>query len=239
MTRDVQTYEPDYQSVNRHLRFEQSAKRPMKETPILFTPENSLLILQGLKTETRRIIKPQPDQTNAKGRPVSQVAAYTTDVPAASQAYYWQTNGVCYSSNPFFCPHGWTGDRLWVREKLIRPDGDPWLYAADNQPVMVAKEDETAMLGRTTRKQDYCPSIFMPRWACRTRLELTEVRGERLHDITEEDAKAEGASLFSRHDETGPPNYRAGYRHIWDKINGKTMPWEKNCWVWVLCFRVI
>lgn len=87
-----------------------------------------------------------------------------------------------------------SGDLLWCREGMVRPDGDPWLYRADNQPVMVAQEDETAMIVWAHHKQqDYCPSIHMPRWASRITLEATEdAREEPLSAITEAEAIAEG-----------------------------------------------
>ena len=91
------------------------------------------------------------------------------------------------------------------------------------------------------------PSIFMPRWASRLTLRITSVRVERVQDITEEDARAEGASRshqgdrphFSRHP---VPNdtHRLGFVHIWDSINaGRGFGWDANPWVWVIGFEVV
>lgn len=114
------------------------------------------------------------------------------------------------------------GDHLWVREHLRRPDGDPWLYAADNQPVMVAKATETAMVAWAHHKeQDYCPSIHMPRWASRITLEaLEDARMERLWDISDEDARREGMESCTPADQ---------FRALWDTLH--TDPgerWEDN-----------
>jgi hypothetical protein len=90
------------------------------------------------------------------------------------------------------------------------------------------------------------PSIHMPRWASRLELQVTDVRVERLQDISEEDAREEGADLLSEDgmsgwghtDETCPASYtrRNGFRHLWDSINAKRAPWDSNPWVWVVSF---
>lgn len=119
------------------------------------------------------------------------------------------------------------GDRLWCREMLRLPDGEPWVYEADHQAVMVSKEEETAMLVWAHHKdQDYCSSMFMPRWACRIVLECEEdARLERLQDITEEEAEAEGVDK-SRCGVSGYAmepvySFRTGFVRIWSSLHTK------------------
>lgn len=128
------------------------------------------------------------------------------------------------------------GHRLWVREHLTRPDGDPWCYAADRQPVMVSKEDETAMLVWAHHKeQDYCPGIHMYRWASRILLEATEdARREPLRNVTEEEAELEGVS--------GDDDFTACMRFamLWDSLHKKPGErWADNPTVTVLAFTRI
>jgi uncharacterized protein YqfB (UPF0267 family) len=125
------------------------------------------------------------------------------------------------------CPYGIPGDRLWVRETWADPCGK-------RLPVYRADE-ATAYLNVKWR-----PSIFMPRWASRITLEVTGVRVERLQDITEEDAQAEGVEARrSMKDGVAPVvySYQDPFRIIWDSINGKKYPWSDNPWVWVIEFR--
>lgn len=132
------------------------------------------------------------------------------------------------------------GDVLWCRETLRLPDGEPWVYEADHQAVMVSKEDETAMLVWAHHKdQDYCSSMFMPRWACRIALECEEdARLERLQDITEEDAIAEGVErcgswwrCYSLLLEDGgkAESARASFSSLWSTLHTKPGErWEDN-----------
>lgn len=141
------------------------------------------------------------------------------------------------------CPYGYQGDRLWVREGFSGPhyqskcrpsewsDSDPIWYWADGNPEG----------GDWTRNK---PSIHMPRWASRILLEVTGVRVEKLRDISESDAKAEGAR--SADPATGREcildpsmgSYRLHYRDIWESINGPGA-WDANPWVWVIEFKVL
>jgi hypothetical protein len=128
-----------------------------------------------------------------------------------------------------WCPYGQPGDRLWVRETTWRNGG----YVATDKSN-IAHEGK-------------CPSIFMPRWVSRINLKLTDVRVERLQDISEADAIAEGIQgdgimYYDYSPEgTGLPTQtpRSSYCGLWDSINGKRFPWASNPWVWVLTFRRI
>jgi hypothetical protein len=119
------------------------------------------------------------------------------------------------------------GDTLWVRET--------WAYSTDydgdvilNRKILYRADGEKTILPSTWR-----PSIHMPRWASRINLEVTGVRVERLKDITEEDALAEGV-ISSDYDKT----YRYAFSVLWDSINAKRgYGWAANPWVWVIEFR--
>lgn len=122
--------------------------------------------------------------------------------------------------------------RLWVRETfLLRQSGEHCVYRADM--------DEVEASGFGAMYGGWRPSIFMRRIHSRILLEVTNVRVERLHEITEDDAFAEGISdrwLVRNH--SGPPR-RSNYIYLWDDINGKKHPWSSNPWVWVVSFRRI
>ena len=139
----------------------------MKEKPILFNAHMVRAILDNRKTQTRRVIKSQPIG------PVEKLSA----------CWSWADTG---SRDPefgghygFSCPHGKPGDRLWVRETVCLSGSVPF-YRADGEPHI---------------KVPWTPSIFMPRSASRFTLEITDVRVERLQDISEDDAEKEGIEI--------------------------------------------
>lgn len=137
------------------------------------------------------------------------------------------------------CPYGKPGDHLWVRETHAPMIGGGWVYAADYTPERLRQKDG---------KGFWKPSIFMKRAACRITLEIVSVRVERLQDISEADAIAEGVDLFQRAHE--PRVYRdyshkklhyglsavGSYRTLWESINGPES-WALNPWVWVVEFK--
>lgn len=173
-----------------------------REHPILFSGPMVRAILDGKKTQTRRVMTPQP------GHGVMQ--------PVVGQ----------YFQKP--CPFGVIGDRLWVRETFATYSGDEGtsglLYRAD--PMF----DTTTVFDWTWK-----PSIHMPRWASRLDLEITGLRVERIQDITEEDAQAEGRTLQDFG--SGGPGY---FPHTWDALNAKRgFSWAANPWVWVIGFGVV
>lgn len=187
----------------------------MKERPILFSTEMVKAILEGRKTQTRRVVKKQP---HGAGEWVRQLAS-------------WLFPNV----NPYIklkCPYGQPGDRLWVRETFLverSQHKDFYEYKADYSNTFAG---------------DVCwkPSIFMPREACRILLEVTDVRVERLQDISEEDAIAEGISLPNYAEQAIKdiffPEPSAIYSELWESINGKGS-WDKNPWVWVIEFKKV
>jgi hypothetical protein len=199
----------------------------MKERPILFTGEMVRAILKGRKTQTRRVGKPvrHPDLGNLY------------DIGALVLEH--EPQHVIHRA----CPYGQPGDRLWVREtfaivprtayrcsdgvqQTLRPD-DPYDHDA-----AIYREGWTRSGGGFRWR----PSIHMPRWASRITLEITGIRIERLQDISEADAIAEGVknSLHL----PGGRFARENYEHLWWTINGDGS-WEKNPWVWVIEFQRI
>jgi len=196
----------------------------MRERPILFSSPMVRAILYGRKTQTRRVCKGQRELSNVRDFQIDR------------------------------CPYGQPGDRLWVRETWaavhfsIDPEtgiADDWhgshdippgdgggywskLYAADNHPT--DKEE---------RGFSWRPSIHMPRWASRITLEVTGVRVERLCDISESDASAEGVDFGNTTDPlTGEIDRDAceAFEALWESINGAGS-WDANPWVWVVEFR--
>jgi len=213
-----------------------------RERPILFSSPMVRAILSGAKVQTRRIVKPQPVRDHEYlGGWAIKTKRNDVSVASINQGIY-----------PEACPYGKVGDKLWVREGLHRPDGDPWLYRADDLPVMVDKAEETAMLVWAHHKeQDYCPGIHAPRWASRITLEISGVRIEQLNCITEADALAEGIHRFKLpngnvygYDPNGTPGKMVmdsatdAYAALWEKINGAGS-WKNNPFVWVVSFKRI
>ena len=214
----------------------------VKERPILFTAEMIRAILAGHKTMTRRILKPQPDEKYSDGR------WYADRYDHSRDFVFWGRPGtekanVC--GLPFFwSPYGDVGERLWCRETwaLQIPVGAS--IHAERVPYYRADHDETFIPPR------WKPSIFMPRWASRITLEITGVKAERLQDISEEDAIAEGVGHGFRMN-AGWPDYghivngvctlthdsaRMSFATLWDAINGKDS-WALNPWLWVISFK--
>jgi hypothetical protein len=215
----------------------------VKERPILFSGPMVKAILEGRKSQTRRIVKPMRGWEEKY--PICK-----PDMMHYGWQIWWHgdiTDRVGVSQD---CPYGKPGDRLWVRETLRRPDGDPWLYDADKQPVMVSRENETAMLTWAHHKnQDHCVSIHMPRWASRITLEITDVRVERLQEVSGNDAKAEGVRGFNEDGCWVYEDYiggrgtwcmsaKASFLTLWESINGHESL-ANNEWVWVVSFKRI
>lgn len=200
----------------------------MTERPILFSGAMVRAILAGQKTQTRRIIKPSPPR-----------------VMEAPQGHEFSVAGHDHR-----CPYGQPGDRLWVRETW-RPVMEAWRsfveYAAEGPTLDNIHRDLMAPLNRLAlrfpgaRKDRHSevwhPSIHMPRWASRILLEVKAVRVERLQDISEGDARAEGVE--PRIVSHGPPElkgYVLGFKDLWREINGAES-WAANPWVWVIEFE--
>lgn len=128
-------------------------------------------------------------------------------------------------------PYGTPGDRLWVREAWRSGKLTDRFPPREMTPHPVWYDADGAAPAATNGKPR--PGMFMPRWASRITLDLTGVRVERLQDISEADALAEGSPLTS-----GSYSHRGWYRELWGEINGRDS-WATNPWVWVLSFRRI
>ena len=209
----------------------------MKERPILFSAPMVRALLAGTKTQTRRVMKPQ--------------LVYGT-VAGLFNSWYLprsEGGGTLYPNGKEkilgTCPYGQPGDRLWVRETFARIDGQtrPWIET-DYQATYTHGDRLGDTLGI---KKRWTPSIHMPRHASRITLEVTGVRVERLQDISEADAMADGTTPIPDpcdHERlacadigcSGPQPYRAGFRALWQGINGPGS-WEENPWVWVVQFN--
>ena len=186
----------------------------MKERPIIFSGAMVEAILDGRKTQTRRVLRPQP-VSNSQG-------------------------GALVPLRPS-CPYGYIGDKLWVRETWT-PDGVDKDAAKllKRAPVHYRADGEAPEFLNVKWRSPR----FMPRWASRITLEITDVRVQRLQAISEEDALAEGVvcndgSPFIQ----GIPTTliqqpREEFMHLWDSINAKRgYGWDSNPWVWAIMFR--
>lgn len=189
----------------------------MQERPILFSAPMVRALLAGTKTQTRRVVKPQPDSTHS-GFPYWSVGGYR-----ASWCRSAADGGPLMPANPLLCPYGQPGDRLWVRE-THGYGGDA--YAPDVH--YRATHPDAPVQGR------WLPSIHMRRRDSRILLEITAVRVERLQDISEADALAEGVPHSLNL--PGGRFARENFEHLWWTINGDGS-WESNPWVWVVEFQ--
>lgn len=204
------------------------------ECGMIFNAEMVRALLSGRKTQTRRIIKPQPEATlsgSLYGKWLSRAL-----------------NGLLLpkiEDIAIHCPFGVVGDRIWVRETFQGPlfdydlmdsyckDPTPFekpefcVYKADGVPApeFYDADDELHCCWR--------PSIHMPRWACRILLEITNVRVERLKSISDGDAIREGCSTA---DMMSGDCVADVFARLWASIYGSDS-WNANPWVWVIEFK--
>jgi len=210
----------------------------VKERPLLMNGEMVRAVLDCRKTQTRRIVKPQPPEwiNELHGGELSQRAPYAIE-DDEQRVFGW---GFQDDHDRYYkFPYGSIGDRLWVRETVKRAGAGACWFAADNSLVYgTDKLTGKRMAAHYQYKRDVLPSIHMPRDWSRITLEITEVRVERLRDISEEDAIAEGV-VFG----TGKPGEcrtcaKGAFMDLWNSING-TDAWLKNPWVWVMAFKKV
>lgn len=194
----------------------------MRERPILLNAEMVRAVLDGRKTQTRRILTPRQlkmiDAAASIGECYPLESGHQHE---NSQSYYRE-----------WCPFGAVGDRLWVRETWAEAGGSApelQLYRA-SYPAHVPCHYENVPPAEQIR---WRPSIHMPRWASRITLEITGVRVERLKCISEEDARAEGAPTECC--VIGDKHF-LGFRTLWRSIYGEES-WQANPWVWVIEFK--
>lgn len=223
-----------------------------KAKPILFSAPMVNAILAGTKTQTRRAVKPQPpgdyiclanpERITRSGVGVRPDQYFCDNGTGKSRAVvYSDGSGRNYDTgNALFCPYGQLGDILYVKEALVR-DVYGLTYKADDADVEVP-----VGCGWKCRLGTISP-IHMPRWASRITLEITDVRVQRVRDISEEDAKAEGIRPIDCGG-SGPNHWTDGthnaptakevYRELWGSISGWDS-WDANPWCWCISFRRI
>ena len=168
----------------------------MKETGIIMSGDHPLKCLDGTKTQTRRVIKPQPTKPlvyrTVRGRP---------------ELEYWYEPDNGGIARAYDCPYGQVGDRLRVKETWATENC--YNHLKPSEIPQSAKIFYLATDGYDPFKMGIVrPSIFMPRWASRILLEITEVRAEKLQSITEEDTKAEGVNGYLVEKLSGGNDYR-------------------------------
>ena len=122
----------------------------------------------------------------------------------------------------FKCPYGQAGDHLWVRETFWKHETGAIFYKADNDNIRNGEK--------------FKPSIFMPRSASRITLEITNIRVERLQEISNEDSLSEGIAIPDEPVHFAPREY---FKILWNNINSKKYPWSSNPWVWVIEFKKV
>lgn len=176
----------------------------MEIKPILFSTPMVQAILEGRKTQTRRVIKPQPEEWKQL------FSTDDTKFPIRKKAQGFELIKSKYNK----------GDILWVRETFAE------ITNGHNETFIEYKANGN------TGDWKWKPSIYMPKKAARIFLEVTNVRAERLQDITGEDSVNEGVP-------NGPYaiNPVTNFKKLWDSINSKRHPWESNPWVWVYDFE--
>ena len=225
----------------------------MATRPILFSAPMIRALLDGTKTQTRRVAQVTDD--SCKPGFIRPLAGVTPRRPESHVSY---------------CPYGGPGDLLWVRETYCieheidgntpphsdgRPtqinadafagDGEhawrqPHYRATDPEPELAYEYGTCARCLAAEPHAHWKPSIHMPRWASRLTLEITDVRLQRVHEISEADARAEGAAPASISPADNGAPYVHAFRGLWDSINAaRGHAWADNPFVWALSFRVV
>lgn len=200
----------------------------MTERGILFTPENYGKVEDGSKVQTRRIMELQPTD-----KPDISRCSLTKNGSKPVTAAMWIVEGDLKAC---VCPYGTVGDRLYVKEGLEKEPGTPGVrYRRDQQSAKTYVTGESMLW---EWQKDYLSPLHMPKWAARLWLELTDVRVERLHDISEADAFAEGIAKEDPRQSAVTTLLR--FRRLWEsnKIH-KPGSWEMNPWVWCLTFTKV
>lgn len=211
----------------------------MKERPILFNAPMVKAILEGRKTQTRRVVKSDLIINQAE----FECGNRPHVIRSEPSLQYWVENG---------CPFGQVGDRLWVRETFMDLSGTGVEHRDSEgqlQKYAYATDCPRGSHSDELRKDfglKWKPSIHMPRSASRILLEITNIRVEHLNGISKTDAIAEGVDKYHNSDfyvrygfeNDWCANAFASFAYLWESVYGKES-WTANPWVWVVEFKVI
>lgn len=208
----------------------------IKERPMLFNGEMVNAVLNGSKNQTRRVIK-------------------------GVEGGDWLKGASCHVFDAKHkCPYGKVGDELWVREKWkydgFTDGGIPFIkYAADGAVEYKEPSDDWCErvqdiwaelsdpknydIEKKAMDHKWRPSIHIPRWASRTQLKITNIRVERVQEISEEDCLGEGVFIDLKNAfAVKPPKLRDKFKELWDSINKESgYGWKVNPYVWVVDFE--
>lgn len=216
--------------------------RLFKERPLLFTDVMVRALLAGTKTQTRRIVK-FPVRKGRHGFYTAESLAHAFSISEPNGHAALEILASC-------CPYGAVGDRFWLREAyrtikafdhlkpseiLARHQNPPLEYIADGDEK--GNYSDRTVLGRSRH------APFMPRWASRLTLEIASIRVERLQDISEADALAEGVGpvqllRLTNGQQMPIENAKHLFERLWESIHGPDS-WAQNPWVWAIEFRRI
>lgn len=231
-----------------------------KEIPLLMTSTMVQATLAGTKTQTRRIMKPQP--VRVSDGHIGSGGYFACEKRGIGATELRMVPNVWLS---YGCPYGTDGDRIWVREAwhvgkchdktkpkdifpnvLAQGKGVTVLYDAGGWVSFGPEGREEPIYPNDQAMPDWAgkgrPSIFLPRAFSRISLDIVSIHVERLQDISEEDAKAEGAPDYQEGIDAPPEDddqvwsYQASFRRLWESINGAGS-WDANPWVWVIKFK--
>lgn len=241
----------------------------LRERPIIFSGEMCMAILGNRKTQTRRLIKPQPVRSLPNTKPleggdgtweIHRPLGWRWQKSKDFSVYTADKSELSFGENlARHCPYGVAGDRLWVKETWL-PDAPINGWSGDiewdgcGRPAKGVpdryRSPEHCLYAASWSGHEisWKSPLFMPRWASRLTLEITGVRVERVQDISEADAIAEGIRKSiggmwcgAPHKAHGFPKQqntaREAFADLWDHINGKRAPWASNPFCWVISFR--
>ena len=210
----------------------------MKERPIIFQAPMVRAILDGRKTQERRVVKQQLIQLADESRWYS-FDHRGINYRVTSRNSRNSTVGA-WAQLRQFCPHGQVGDQLWVRETHAIVPRTAYAHSEGVQQKLRPDDNHDAAVYRADWVRctpgSWRSSTQMPRWASRITLEITGVRVERLQDISEADAMAEGTTPSGVGCNLDYLKFRAGYQTLWESNHGPES-WNLNPWVWVIEFK--
>lgn len=207
------------------------------EKPILFSTSLVRAILDGRKTVTRRVMKPQPSE-GWHPYDYGEVHKLVNGVPDVDKPIGWGPTSAD-GLEAYKSPYGQPGTELWVRETHAYVPKTAYQASVGIPQVINPEDDYEAAIFRASfdRSQGgirWRPSIHMPRWASRIQLKVTDIRVERVQEITYEDICREGISFQKR-----PVFAAVEFEKLWDSINAdRGYSWESNPWVWCISFNV-